>query len=118
MRPLLGQPAVADGDRPVGEPGRPRIVADLDQTGALAGKLGEHVVDPAGGGFVKLAGRLVGEQQPGAMGHGSADRHLLGLAPGQLRHRAISQPLQAQPLKGRVRGLPGLLARHAGEPEL
>ena len=83
-------------------------MADLDQAGALACQLGEHVVDPAGRRLVELGGRFVGQDQPGTVGYRGTDRDLLRLAAGQLGHRSLSEMVQTEPFKGGVRGLPGL----------
>ena len=105
---LLADAAVADVDDAVGDLGRARVVADDEGRHALlARELREERVDGRGAELVELAGRLVGDQEPGPVREGRAERDPLLLAARELAGVRIGAIAQADPLEQLVR---------AGEP--
>src|SRR5207248_9585753 len=82
---LVAEAAVANVDGAVADASHPRVVAhEDDRRPLLACQLADQ---PVGGGDalgVELAGRLVREEQGGAVGDGGADGDPLRLAAGEL----------------------------------
>ena len=109
LRPgLLGaDPPVADVDDAVGDRGRAGVVADDDRGRALgAGELADQLVDDGCVLRVELAGRLVGEQEPRAVGERGAERDPLLLAAGELVRVGVEPVFEtdlAEQLGGRLR---------------
>src|SRR6266849_2858176 len=83
---------------------------DHERRAVLLVQLEHELLDVLAGGRVEVAGRLVGEEKPGALGEGACHRHALLLAPGELP-RPVREPLaEPDPLEqvGRPRARRGL----------
>ena len=78
---LAADPAVADGDRARQDRGDVRVVGDQQDGGAeVAVDLAHRGQHQVAGLVVELAGRLVGQQQPGAGGDRDRERRELEVA--------------------------------------
>ena len=62
-------------------------------------QLAERIEDSCAAGLVQIAGRLVGQQQPGLRHQGPGDRHPLHLPPRQLPRLVVQPAAQAKPLQ-------------------
>ena len=82
--------------RAIGQRG---IVRDDDERGAVGVDAIEERRDLFAGRFVELAGRLVGEQQPRAVGERARDRDALHLAAGELRRPMVGAGGEADVLE-------------------
>src|SRR5439155_1346065 len=69
---------------------------DHERRAVLLVELEHELLDVLAGGRVEVAGRLVGEQEPGALGEGAHHCHALLLAPGELP-RPVREPLPDSP---------------------
>jgi hypothetical protein len=93
-------------------------MGDDEQAGPRRSRtLEQQVDDPAAGGTVEVAGRLVGEQQGRARRGGARDRHALLLAARQLRRIMVKAVAKADALEFGPRPLarilrPGEFERH------
>ena len=112
---LAAHPAVADGHRPVDLVADERVVGRHDDRDAeLAVEAAEQVEDLVRGRGVELPGRLVGEQDLGAVGQGDRDRHALLLATGHpirpvvgpIGQADLLEELAGQLPRGRGAGIP------------
>ncbi len=93
-------------------------MGDQHQRGAGLGAQAEQQVHHRiAGGLIEIAGRLIGQQQPGPRGEGAGERHALLLAAGELpgqMGQPMRQPDRTQRRPRPVRGVadPGKLQRH------
>jgi hypothetical protein len=79
-------------------------VRDVEHRAPLpAGEAEEELEHRAPGLLVEVAGRLVGEQEPGPPQEGPAEGDPLQLAAGELLDRVRGAPLEADPREERVR---------------
>ncbi len=106
---LLHNPPVLQMELPGAAVGEGGVVGDQHEAGAVALMLGEEAVDDeAAGRAVKIAGRLVGEDQGRAGGEGAGDRDALLLAARQFARvvaGAVAEPDPAERRRGLGEGV-------------
>src|ERR671937_2851496 len=114
-RRLVAEAAVADVDRAVADPRHPRVVAhENDRRPLLPCQLADQPVRGGDALRVELAGRLVCEEQGGAVGDGGADGDPLCLAAGELAGAGTSGGGEADALEQLI-GAEGALRRGCAE---
>ena len=105
--------AVDDADRAMGVGGHLGIVRHQDDGDPLGVELLEHPQDFHAGVRIEVAGRLVGQQQRGAIDQRPGDGHPLLLAAGHLRRLVVGAVGQPDAVQQRLRPAPGLGAGQA-----
>jgi hypothetical protein len=116
---FLADTPVTNANGPVGDRSGLDVVADDDgRTPLLTSELADQLVDEGRADGVELAGRLVGEQEHGAVRERGAHRDPLLLATRELARASRALVAEADPLEKLVRASIASASVRSGEAEL